>query len=164
MALDGIRSLLEHWTPLDSLWEIFAHEEFRPAGLEERPPVLILDQFEEVFTLGGKRPVLAPNAGDATKWRALHPARRPDGKPPTRGDSAPLSSRSTAGARLRVRPEQRARVVWLALREDYLAQLEEWKATLPSLMRNRMPLRLLTGPQALEAVVRPGRMEGRNSW
>ncbi len=54
-----------------------------------------------------------------------------------------------------------ARLV-LALREDYLAQLEQWKATLPSLMRNRMPLRLLSGPQALEAVVRPGRMEGRD--
>jgi len=29
-------------------------------------------------------------------------------------------------------------------------------------MRNRMPLRLLTGPQAFEAVVWPGRIDGRN--
>ena len=50
----------------------------------------------------------------------------------------------------------------LSLREDYLAQLEQWKSTIPSLMRNRMPLRLLTGPQAFEAVVRPGRINGRN--
>ena len=52
--------------------------------------------------------------------------------------------------------------VVLSLREDYLAQLEQWKSTIPSLMRNRMPLRLLTGPQAFEAVVRPGRINGRN--
>jgi hypothetical protein len=48
------------------------------------------------------------------------------------------------------------------LREDYLAQLEQWKSTIPSLMRNRMPLRLLTGPQAFEAVVQPGHIDGRN--
>jgi len=52
--------------------------------------------------------------------------------------------------------------VVLSLREDYLAQLEQWKGTIPSLMRNRMPLRLLTGPQAFEAVVWPGRIDGRN--
>ena len=54
-----------------------------------------------------------------------------------------------------------ARVI-LALREDYLSQLEDWKGHLPSLMRNRMPLRLLSGPQALEAVVQPGRLDGRS--
>ena len=53
-----------------------------------------------------------------------------------------------------------ARLV-VSLREDYLAQLEQWKGIFPSLMRNRMPLRLLSGPQALEAVVRPGGMGAR---
>jgi hypothetical protein len=50
----------------------------------------------------------------------------------------------------------------LTLREDYLSQLEEWKSFFPSLMRNRMALHLLRGPQALEAVVRPARLDGRN--
>ena len=49
-----------------------------------------------------------------------------------------------------------ARIV-ITLREDYLSHLERWKGVLPSLMRNRMPLHLLTGPQALEAAVKPGR-------
>ena len=48
-----------------------------------------------------------------------------------------------------------ARIV-ITLREDYLSHLERWKGVLPSLMRNRMGLHLLTGPQALEVAVRAG--------
>src|SRR4029450_2254788 len=53
-----------------------------------------------------------------------------------------------------------ARIV-LPLREGYLAHLEQWKDELPALMLNRMALRLLDGPQALEAVVRPGQLGPR---
>src|ERR1700731_2187893 len=47
-------TLLERWAPLHSFWEIYAHEKLRPAEIADRPPVLIFDQFEEVFTLGGE--------------------------------------------------------------------------------------------------------------
>ena len=152
-------ALLEHWASLPSLWEIFTHEELRPPDLVERPPVLIFDQFEEVFTLGEEHaaandPRRAEVAELFTQLADLVENRTP----------AALQRAFETEPQRALDYEfgpTRARVV-LALREDYLAQLEEWKATLPSLMRNRMPLRLLTGPQALEAVVRPGRMEGHN--
>ena len=121
--------------------------------------VLIFDQFEEVFTLGEENAAahdprraevaeLFAQLADLVENRAPAALQRAFETEPQRALNYEFGS-------------TRARVA-LALREDYLAQLEEWKATLPSLMRNRMPLRLLTGPQALEAVVRPGRMEGRN--
>jgi hypothetical protein len=150
---------LLRWKPLHSLWEIAAHEELRPPDLEESPPVLIFDQFEEVFTLGQEEfstpqeraaevVELFTQLADLVENRA--PAALRDKFATSPGEALAYDFRPTP-----------VRIV-VSLREDYLAQLEEWKSTMPSLMRNRMPLRLLSGPQALEAVVRPGRMEGKN--
>ena len=151
-------ALLERWAPLGSLWEIYTHETLRPDDLADSPPVLVFDQFEEVFTLGEEG---SPSASDRAALAELF------------GQLADLVENRAPEAlqrQFQSNPERAAaydfgpspaRIV-LALREDYLAQLEQWKPTLPSLMRNRMPLRLLSGPQALEAVVRPGRMEGRD--
>jgi hypothetical protein len=156
---DGAAALLERWKPLDSLWEIYTHEELRPPDLSDRPPVLIFDQFEEVFTLGEEE--AAATHARRAEVRELFVQL---------ADLAENRAPSALQKEFEANPERAlaydfgptpARVV-LALREDFLAQLEEWKATLPSLMRNRMPLRLLSGPQALEAVVRPGRMDRRN--
>lgn len=44
------------------------------------------------------------------------------------------------------------------MREDFLHILERWKRTIPSIMSNRVELRMLNGPQAFLAVVRPGRL------
>lgn len=46
----------------------------------------------------------------------------------------------------------------LVMREDFLHILERWKRTIPSIMSNRVELRMLNGPQAFLAVVRPGRL------
>jgi tetratricopeptide (TPR) repeat protein len=150
--------LLARWQPLDSLWEIFAHESLRPPDLAEHPPVLIFDQFEEVFTLGeegtiarkGRRAQVAElitQLSDVIEGRApaaLAPAFDRDAQRALAYDFGPTAAR-----------------IVISLREDYLAQLEQWKGILPSLMRNRMALRLLSGAQALEAVVRPASMGAR---
>src|SRR5262245_52892399 len=150
---------LARWTPLKSLWEIFAHLELRPPRLESSPLVLIFDQFEEVFTLGGQD-------GAHTETDSRHDSHRSEvrelihqladlleQRPPVFLQERFRSDRSLARAYdLRSRL---SRVV-LALREDYLSHLERWKPLLPSLMRTRMALPLLSGLQALEAVVRPG--------
>lgn len=147
---------LKLWAQLGSLWEICNHESLRPAELVERPPVLVFDQFEEVFTLGASGPHGAPSAEVQEIFTQL--ADLLENRPPKplqqQFAANPQSALDFDFGRVQVR-------VVLALREDYLAQLEAWKATMPSLMRNRMALRLLTGPQALEAVVRPGRMGDR---
>jgi hypothetical protein len=154
-----VATLIESWAPLPSLWEICAHETIRPRDLADKPPVLIIDQLEEVFTLAEQQaPAAGPlgaevaelftQIGDLVENRApvaLQKAFKQDPRLALVYDSSPTAVR-----------------VVLSLREDYLAQLEQWKSTIPSLMRNRMPLRLLTGPQAFEAVVQPGHIDGRN--
>jgi tetratricopeptide (TPR) repeat protein len=153
-------ALLARWQPLDSLWEIFAHERLRPRDLAEHPPVLIFDQFEEVFTLGEEGTVAY--AADARRGEIgeliSQLADLIEGRAPAA--LVPGFGRDPQGALAFDFGPTAARLV-VSLREDYLAQLEQWKSTLPSLMRNRMPLRLLSGPQALEAVVRPGDMGAR---
>jgi Anaphase-promoting complex subunit 4 WD40 domain len=153
-----VDTLIESWAPLASLWEICAHETIRPRDLADKPPVLIIDQLEEVFTLAEQQAPVAGSwaevaelfaqIGDLVENRApvaLQKTFKQDPRLALAYDSSPTAVR-----------------VVLSLREDYLAQVEQWKSTIPSLMRNRMPLRLLTGPQAFEAVVRPGRIDGRN--
>src|SRR5271165_4292311 len=150
-------TLLERWAPLGSLWEIYAHEKLRPPEIAARPPVLIFDQFEEVFTLGRDEAGTANRRNAEVTELFTQIADLVENRAPAK-----------LQALFRDEPQRAldydfgttvARVV-LALREDFLAQFEQWKSVMPSLMRNRMPLRLLTGPQALEAVVRPGRMDG----
>jgi tetratricopeptide (TPR) repeat protein len=151
-------ALLARWQPLGSLWEIFAHESLRPADQAEHPPVLIFDQFEEVFTLGEEGGI-AHAAGDGRRAEIAdligQLADVIEGRAPAA--LAPLFDREPQRALAYDFGPTAARIV-ISLREDYLAQLEQWKSVLPSLMRNRMALRLLSGPQALEAVVRPGSM------
>jgi hypothetical protein len=150
---------LLRWKPLRSLWEIGAHEELRAQDMEESPPVLILDQFEEVFTLGqGESSTPMGRAAEVVELFTQLADLVENRAPAALTDKFATSPKEALAYDFRPTP---VRIV-ISLREDYLAQLEEWKSTMPSLMRNRMALRLLSGPQALEAVVRPGRMEGRN--
>ena len=124
-------------------------------------PYLIFDQFEEVFTLGGDEASLGTESSRRDEVRELfiQLADLIENRPPEA-----LQERFRADRRLArdyVLGPISARVT-LALREDYSSRLEDWNGHLPSLMRNRMPLRLLSGPQALEAVVQPGRLNGRS--
>lgn len=135
-----------------TLWERLHHLASRPGELEEHPPVLIFDQFEEIFTLGQR-------AGRSAEAEAffIQLAEVIENRPP-----ASLRERFEKDRRLArdydFGPASLRLVI--TMREDYLSGLEEWKKLLPSLMRNRVSLQLLSGPQALEAVVRPGELDG----
>ena len=115
-------------------------------------PVFLFDQFEEIFTLGerGERKQDALLFRDAlaclVENRAPEAVRRR-----VETDDA-LADRLVYQAR----PAK----VLLTLREDFLHVLERWRRQIPSLMDNRFELRLLTGLQALEAVVEPGKRRG----
>ncbi|HEY5891906.1 MAG TPA: hypothetical protein VIT91_01630 [Chthoniobacterales bacterium] len=135
-----------------TLWEWLHHMTSRPDALDTAPPALIFDQFEEIFTLGqrAERP-------DEVRDLFEQLADVVENRPP-----AALKRRFQNDRRLAREYDQMpsaVRVV-LTLREDFLSHLEQWKKLLPSLMRNRMALSLLSGPQALEAVVKPGNLEG----
>jgi YHS domain-containing protein len=130
-----------------SLWER-GHQKATRAMLLAEPPVLILDQFEEVFTLGQKR--TAELEAFFREIACLIENRVPTDLRERLAEDDDFASSFDEQA-------TPARIV-ITLREDFLAQLEGWKGMLPALMRNRMVLLPLSGPQAMDAVIRPGQL------
>ncbi len=130
-----------------SLWELVHRQpELIPAGTPA--PILLFDQFEEIFTLGQQHPA---REGGVAAWLEqiadLIQCRPPKALEERFAENRRLARDYDFG-RCPVR-------FVFSLREDYLSHLEGWKATLPLLVQNRMSLHLLDGPQALEAVIGP---------
>jgi hypothetical protein len=155
---DALRSVAPN-LPFDTestLWEILNRlavdsneQEQRALNLEKAPPVLIFDQFEEIFAEGMTRRENWEQ--ERVEWFTqiadLLENRRPETLLHRIGQNRELIKQYSPD----VTP---ARVI-LSLREDYLSDLESWKQTLPSLMSNRIRLEPLRGPEALEVVMRP---------
>lgn len=102
-------------------------------------PLLVIDQFEELFTIGERQRKGAVRALVSELVQLADPRDR-------RAESED-GQRSTLTA-------PRPRII-LSLREDFLAQLEDLKSAIPAIVRNRYRLRPMTGRQALDAVVLP---------
>lgn len=136
-----------------TLWEMFHDLSHRSEGFAENPPVFIFDQFEEIFTLTD-----TPRKKREAEEFFFQLADLIENRPPHHLQEQFRTNRRLAMQYdLSPTPER----IVITLREDFLSQLETWKKVMPSLMRNRIGLRQLDGPQALEAVVRPGRREQR---
>jgi hypothetical protein len=149
---ESAETLLARWRN-STLWECFHQPALRADHLAAAPPVLIFDQFEEIFTLGAAQRPPAEIEALAVELADLVENRLPASL------QARLSDDLDLAGELDFSPSPLRLII--TLREDFLSHLEVWKAAMPALMRNRMALRLLRGPQAREAVVRPGRLEGR---
>ena len=112
-------------------------------------PLLIFDQFEEIFTLA--------QADDAGRMRAKQflddLADLVENRPPAALDARIEDDDNAAEDFDFARADYR---VLIALREDYLAHLESVKGSMPSITQNRMRLARMNGAQALSAVVKPG--------
>jgi hypothetical protein len=131
----------------ETLWEYF-HRVRVWEHADALTPVIVFDQFEEIFTLGSASRSTAGVAAFLAELadlvenqiplpvrRRIEQTRRPPAFP------------------LDVTPYR----VVLALREDYLASLEGLVARMPSLSkRNRFRLLPMTKAQALDAVLKPG--------
>ena len=128
----------------ETLWEYLhrANLEFWTKDNRLVRPVFVFDQFEELFTLGAPLPAYVDgfreDLADLAENRI--PARL----------ATRLEQRSTNDAGLDVQAMPYKLVI--ALREDFLADLEGWRLTMPSLRRNRMRLLPMGPDQALEAV------------
>ena len=135
----------------ESLWEFLHHrgDLLRDADGRTLMPLLIFDQFEEIFTLG--------QADDAGRQRAKQfladLADLVENRPPAALEARIEEDDSAAEDFDFARADYR---VLIALREDYLAHLESVKGSMPSITQNRMRLARMTGDQALSAVVKPG--------
>ncbi len=146
-----------HWTRPgtaiegESLWEFLHHREdlLRDAQGRALMPLLIFDQFEEIFTLG--------QADDAGRMRAKQfledLADLVENRPPVALEKRLEHDEDAAESFDFARADYR---ILIALREDYLAHLEGVKTIMPSITQNRMRLARMTGAQALSAVIKPG--------
>lgn len=133
-----------------TLWEWF-HLEANAASLQGQLPVLVFDQFEEIFTLGetseGRR---EERENWLSQMADLLQNRPPVGLTKRLRSDRRLARRYDFGA-------EGPRIIFV-LREDYLSRLEEWKLRIPLVMQNRMALQPLSGLRALEAIVRPAQL------
>jgi hypothetical protein len=146
-----------HWTRAgsavegESLWEFLHHrgDLLRDANGDTLLPLLIFDQFEEIFTLA--------QADDTGRKRAREfldeLADLVENRPPVALERRLENDEANADEFDFARADYR---ILIALREDYLAHLESVKTIMPSITQNRMRLARMTGAQALTAVMKPG--------
>lgn len=132
----------------ETLWEYFQRQGNAFWSQRNRllTPVLVFDQFEEIFTLGAFR------RADEAKAFLEAIADVAEGRAP--GDVKKRLDSLPADAACEFDFNRQACQVLLSLREDYLAYLEDWRPLMPG-MANRMRLRPLSGIQALTVVRNP---------
>ena len=136
----------------ESLWEYLHHRDdmLRDAQGGRVIPLLIFDQFEELFTLAQ-----GDEFGRARAARFVEElADLVENRPPRALQARFDEDESVAGRFDFARSDYR---VLLALREDYLAPLESLKGVMPSVSQNRLRLAPMNGSQALAAVLQPGK-------
>lgn len=110
-------------------------------------PVIIFDQFEEIFTLGSKKgsasleDFITELSNLAENWVPL-----------VVQEAKELKSETILSNYVK----QPYRLI-ISLREDYLAQLESLKNYLPSIRNSRYRLLQMTVEQALDAIIRPAK-------
>ena len=128
----------------ETLWEYFHRSQFWDSASRLLCPVLVLDQFEEIFTLGAvdaRVDPLVEELADLIENRIPISQQRRFAA----SDDAPFSL-----------DRQHYRVV-LSLREDYLPHLEDFLPRIPALARNRFRLTAMDGFHAMEAILEPGK-------
>jgi tetratricopeptide (TPR) repeat protein len=127
----------------DRLWDLLGGVQLWSPDLLLLMPVLVFDQFEEVFTLRDEmfREEFGREIGALSLGRAPEPAADRDGPPA---------------------PAPDVKVI-LSLREEYLGKLEEFSARVPDLFHERLRLSPLTPEEAREAIVEPARLPG-DEW
>jgi tetratricopeptide (TPR) repeat protein len=141
-AIDG-----PYPTPADTLWGFFHDKttEFWSRRNRVVTPVLVLDQFEEIFTLGQATPAAAEVVGEL--------AALIENRPPERLREAIERDPDSAGHYDFAK--EICKVV-LTLREDFLPELESLQRQIPSIAGNRMRLTRMNGRQARDVILRSG--------
>lgn len=134
----------------ETLWEFLHHRDdvLKDANGRTLIPILIFDQFEEIFTLA--------QTDDAGRRRAQEfladLADLVENRPPVALEARIDRDEADAAKFDFARADYR---ILISLREDYLAHLEGLKAQMPSVTQNRMRLARMTGAQAVAAVRAP---------
>ena len=129
----------------ETLWEYFKSAEFWSEQDTLLTPVLVLDQFEELFSLHSfeARKAFTSQLADLLQNRVpmeLLNSVGEDGHLPY--SDAPPSVK-----------------IIVSIREDFLGQLEEMAEEIPGILQNRFRLRPMSREQARDAIVEPAKVE-----
>ncbi|MCM1066749.1 MAG: hypothetical protein NC418_04135 [Muribaculaceae bacterium] len=147
----------------ETLWEFFHRFDYSDAAGHRVRPLVVFDQFEEIFTLATDRrkvqvffrqladlinnvmPDVTSTAGHSVQETVLEqPA----------GNFFDLNLGALGGASLAYRPEADYHLVF-TLREDFLSYLERNTTDIPALKNNRYCLAPINEEQAAEIIMRP---------
>ena len=127
-----------------TLWEFFQTAEFWGPRNDLVAPVLIIDQFEEVFTLGRNAPATASFLGQLAD---LVENRTPE---------VVRQRVESGGAAVSCKGSALPCKVVLALREDFVPRLDTLRNRMPAILRNRFSLEPLRVERAREVILRVG--------
>jgi len=127
-----------------SLWEFFHSNEFWNKENYPLTPLIIIDQFEEIFTLTKDKTAIN---NFFVQFSDLC-----DNKMP-KSIQEYLNTNSVR----REYPDKINYRIVLSLREDFLARLEEFSVNIPSLRRNRFSLQAINEEQAMEIIMKPSK-------
>ncbi len=145
----GIETTAKFVAP--SLWELFHRESFDLWDATNRlvAPVLVFDQFEEIFQVIDDDPSATPRV----KSLLDNIAELVENRLPARLAAMDLP----AGDDYRFDLASSDYRVILAFREDYLPQVRKLRTIVPSVIENHVRLEALSGKHALEVVENAGR-------
>ncbi len=146
-ALTTAQADFTEWQDNEGLWRYLHRRDLEIWSDDNYPltPVLVFDQFEEVFSQGANNP--AHIQENLNKLADLIENRIPDKLTKSlenREQLPPLDLMS-----------QKYRII-LSFREDFLPEIESWKEQAPSLLRNRLRLLPMDRKRAIEAVTGAG--------
>ena len=130
----------------EGLWEYLHRKDLEFWSQNNFPltPVLVFDQFEELFSRGGSNVELVKEVFD--------------GLADLIENRIPADIASAAAGPRRARLDllsQRYRIV-LSFREDFLPEVRTWEQKVPSLLRNYLRLDPMSRQRAIDAVERAG--------
>jgi hypothetical protein len=132
----------------DSLWHFFKIAEFWQGDLL-LTPVLILDQFEELFTLQSRETQEAFLSDLGFLVRGVPPATNPQ---------TDLNTTKSGDLHSELTEKPPALRIVLSLREGYLAFLEEAAGWIPQILDHRFRLTPLSIEDAVEALECPAKV------
>ncbi|MCP5103220.1 MAG: tetratricopeptide repeat protein, partial [bacterium] len=125
----------------DSLWQFFKTAAFWSPDDKPLTPVLILDQFEEFFTMHSQknRETFITQLADLVQGRVPRSLRESFKSK----DHFPYSAAAP-----------KVKII-ISMREDYLGNLEEMSEAIPGILKNRFRLLPLKREQAKDAITKP---------
>jgi hypothetical protein len=131
-----------------TLWGYFHQQESSWTAADGKPvePVLIFDQFENVFTFDGAAPAARQQV--EAFWTQI--AQLAEGRVPQTIGQLTLPSADFG-------TDRPAFKVVISLRQDHLPELLARRGQMPSLTQNHFLLQAFNGRKAVEAVLGPGR-------